>query len=1159
MTGSTAIDARLRVHFLGQPRFMHLGKPFAFTRPRTLGLLAFLLLNRTAHLTRDAVAFALWPDDTESDARTNLRRYLHLLTTGLPPSDVPYVVAKEDSLRWNDDAPVWFDVDVFDRTIDDVERSAVAVELYAGDLLPQVFDDWIFPIRDRLRRRYLDALTRLVVSARSARELPAAGSYAARILEHDPWREDAVRHSASIRFESGDRAGAVRFIDDFADRLREDMGVDPMPETMALRASILRGTALEDAAPIERPTRPAAGAFPFVGREGELERLTGAWKRAARLRGQLVIVGGEAGIGKTRLVSELALAVEAQGGRVLRGATPSPEYVPYQPIVEALREAVPFLATLQTRPVWLSALAALLPEIGVVRADLPPAPPLDAARERARLLESLVAVFNGLARQRPLLLVLEDLHWAGAATLDAIEYLARRAVAIPALIVVTSRPLAGTEGRELHALRRRLQAEGVIEHVALGGLPVEAVRSLAASVPGLEADADAVAADVYAVSDGNPLFAGELLRDRAEGASGRASFASLRDTIDMRASRLSESARRVAQVAGVVGGTFDVDLLATVMKSDETAVLSALDEMVERNLAREIGRSRFSFAFTHQLVADAFYATLDEPARKRGHAAVARAIERSMPDAPASLLAFHFDRAEEAAQAVPYYAQAARGAFALFANDEALAAANRGIELVANDRMRFELLALREAILARRGERDEQASALDELDAVAARLADATAAHEVLRRRAALANAQSRIVDEGLLLERVKAFADAQGDVALQAATLRAVTRNHLSATRYAEAEHSGLAALERYRSIGDDEGAIECLCSLAEIATHAGTAEAARERLREARERAAAAGRIPLLARVAMAGSLAAIMRREFADALREAEEALGHYRDIGDREGEAEATSRVASALGMLQRVDEGRAAFARSGEIYASLGNRLKHGYVLFNQTSAEIQVGLLDLADANLERALAIFTEVDHRFGFAMCRTNQSVIALVRGNAGAAKRFAEMALAGADEIGNHLIRAAALANLGNAERELGESDEALAHMREAIAIRERIGRPATFEELGDLALAQLAAADLAGARATAGDIVRRLPDSDENTVWPHACVWAAAQVFRACGEALAAADALARARSLVDEQFSAMTDPVSRAAFAALPTVREIEAAVTTSGWATAGST
>ncbi len=306
-------------------------------------------------MTRDAVAFAVWPDESEPDARANLRGHLHHLTTTLPQSAVPYVVTHEDG--WNTAADVWFDVDVFERFSAADERLTDTVALYDGDLLPGVYDDWVFAIRDRLRRSYLAALETLMLRSRSRRDFALAKGYATSILHHDPWREDTLRHFASICYESGDRAGALREIDAFAGRLAAEMHIEPMPETAALRARILRGGALAGVLGAAAADPAAAGGrFPFVGRAAEHEYLASAWRRAARGRGDVVFVGGDAGIGKTRLIEEMAILAEVQGGRVLRGATSEAESIPYAAFVEVLRDALPLLRTLDVRPFWLVAL-----------------------------------------------------------------------------------------------------------------------------------------------------------------------------------------------------------------------------------------------------------------------------------------------------------------------------------------------------------------------------------------------------------------------------------------------------------------------------------------------------------------------------------------------------------------------------------------------------------------------------------------------------------------------------------------------------------------------------------------------------------------------------------------------------------------------------------
>jgi len=1152
-------NSQLGIALLGQPRFTTFGEPFAFRgRPRSVALLAFLVLHRAAHLTRDALAFALWPDEAESDARSNLRRHLHHLTTTLPASAVPYFNTVEDTIAWNPAIDLWFDVEEFERLAATAGGLAEAVSLYAGDLLPGVYDDWVFPLRDRLRRRYLAGLETLLIASRSRRDFASGITFANAILQHDEWREDTVRQLAAIRYESGDRAGALRELDAFRARLQSEMGVEPMPDTSALRAHILRGGPSGFTTAPTAPGVPAmAGLFPFVGRTKELEQLQNAWQRAARGRGDVVFIGGEAGIGKTRLARESALLATAQGGLVLRGGTSSPEAMPYAAIVDALRDALPFLRTLDTRPIWLAVLTLLVPELSLDRDDLPALAPLDAQRERVRLFEAMASVFAALSRQRPMLLVFEDLHWAGEATLAALEYLARRSAGMSALIIATYRSGTSDPPRALSAMRRRLQLENVSQHLQMAGLDAQAIVALANELTMLRPIADDVGNAIHALSGGNPLFAAELLRERLEAGPIDVASTGLAVVLEARLARLPTVAMTVARVASVIGSTFEIDLIVEVCRWDESVVLEALGMLLERGIARETGRTRFAFAFTHALIEATIYSGIDSSNARDWHARVAGSIEQTTTDldAIARTLAAHFDAAGLPARAVPYYLRSAQRAFAIFANGEALAAASLGLERAEEPATRFDLLVLRERVLSRLGERERQRADLAALDELTATRGDPVARCDVTQRRADLARACGDVAGEDALLAAFLAAARAIGDPSREAAAHCALARNRVAASRYDEALVYGEEGLARYRGLGALEGQVEALCLLAEIAINRGVADSVRTCLDSAQILAEAVADEAALARVAIARAGASIMQRDFNAARAAAEQAIAIYRAMGDREGEADSLVRVATAFAMLLRFDESRVQFAAAAEIYRSTGNRLKSAYLLFNQCSVEIQSGLIDAAEKSIITALGIFEEAADMRGIAVCRANLCMIQTLAGSPALAQKTGLAAVIDARAIENPLIEAAALANLGNAERELGNVTIALEHMRAAIAIRRRLGLNATFEELGDLALAELASGDLAASCATADDIMQRAPATDENTVWPHHCFWAAACVYNACGDERRAQDALSDAERHVRQQLEALGDSTSRLSFGKLKTVRAIIAASNENRWPT----
>jgi DNA-binding SARP family transcriptional activator len=229
----------LRVCLLGPPRFALGESPFELNvRPKTLPLLCSLLLHRDGLIPRAALAFALWPDDDEETARTNLRRHLHYLVRALPAGPEPWIITSRQNVAWNSRARPWLDVDEFEWSIVSGDP-AKAVELYRGDLLDGWYDESLRVARDRLRHAYLAALTDLFHLCREVRDFRAAADHARRLLRADPWREDIVRGLMSVRYAGGDRAGALAEFDRFARLLRAEMNAAPMPETVALREALV--------------------------------------------------------------------------------------------------------------------------------------------------------------------------------------------------------------------------------------------------------------------------------------------------------------------------------------------------------------------------------------------------------------------------------------------------------------------------------------------------------------------------------------------------------------------------------------------------------------------------------------------------------------------------------------------------------------------------------------------------------------------------------------------------------------------------------------------------------------------------------------------------------------------------------------------------------
>jgi len=1138
----------LQIKLLGQPRFSVDGQAFKFSAPvKALALLAYLLLNRNVPVARDSLAFMLWPDETEDDARTKLRYHLNYLKSALPPSAAarPWLLADADSVQWNPAAEVSFDVAEFEDGTADAASRAQAVELYGGDLLENLYDDWLFPQRERLRGLFIDSMNALLLESRSRRDFPKAINYGQRILSIDLWREDAVRQIMSVRYDSGDRAGALHEYEKFALRLREEMDVEPMPDTVALRDLIARNAPVSD---IEVPEAAAledrrpAPLLPLVGREPEVDQLRALWTRAAHGHGGATLISGEAGIGKSRLASELALLVAAQGGRVLMGSTLNPESVPYQPIADAFRSAIPLLTAVDAQPIWLSAVGQIVPELRARRTDLPPLAMLDPSRERLRLFESMAACLSALANTRPVLVVLEDLHWAGEATLSAFEFLARRSVAQPVLMIGTYRTEETRAGQPLRALRRRLQREGSIGHIDLARLSESAVRDLFLRVPDLAARGEPAAAAAYAESEGNPLYLNVVIRDMLESPAREAQPRGLMETIHARVARLSERAEFVAQTASVVGTAFDVDTVNEITGWPESETLVAVDELVEHHLVRETGRrAAFDYAFAHHLVQSAVYDSIDPEARVRWHKRAARAIESihaDSRDGVAAVVAHHFDRSGDTAEAAQRYLVAARNAHAVFAEDEALAHARRGLELSSDSALTYELLALQESLYHRLGQRPEQSEALNRLEAIARGSQDPGVLCAVFDRRVTL----HRILGER---EQERSWMEALAETA-RAADARWQTRALLARANYEIRAGDAEKAREHYTSAaalaathGDHASEAESLCELAYIGTMQGRTADGDAAMAKAEAAAKKSGDQALLARTLFSASTAAVVREDFAQGQDYARRALDLYRLIGDREGEADCCERSAMAAARQLLVSSAQEWYGKARALYAELGKRRGQAAVSLNSGVLAFMVGLLDESIAACQEAQRIFLELDDLLGVTLSTLNMGMAKYTLGEYAEAKQLSQTAVELARKVGSKRAEASALGNLGVAERELGELKPSIDHLLASLELRELAGGgPDGVQDLAELAITYARAGDNDRALEIANKLMALDERSFETASTPQIVPWAATQVYRAAGRRKRAKEAETRWRALVARRLVAMPENV-RASYERLP--------------------
>ena len=660
---------------------------------RAVVLVTFLVTHAGSAQPRPRIAGLLWPESTDAQALTNLRRELHHLRQVL--GDDPSLVVTSRDLCWRDTDTCRVDVRIFDierkaalaaAAADDsggvLVHAAAAIAEYRGDLLPGVYEDWLLDARSEIERQCV-GLCDLLCETRARRgDLAGAVDAARRRIQLQPLEEVGYRTLMQLQADLGDRAGAVSTYHHCASLLERELGVVPDSRTreaferLMTHARPVAGSP-ETIAP--RAGRPGAAAVKLVGRSAELSLLQDAWGAAAAGRGGLVLVRGGAGVGKSRLVAEVAATARRQGAVVASSQCfGTLGRLALAPVADWLRNEAVQSAAATLDPAWRAEVGRLIPAEGRGEGGTGPRAMADAW-QRHRFFEGLARAL--IAVGRPMMLVLDNVHWCDQETLAFITFCLGLASGTPLLVAGTLRDDNLDEDPELQNWTVRMRATGLLTEVTLSPLDAADTAQLAQAIsrePLLTADAGLL----HATTGGFPLYVIEAVRGIADPDGTPLPAGDLQAVLHKRLEQATTAAREVAGLAAAVGTNFTLGLLTEASDLTADIVVAAVDELWRRRIMQEFGDG---YDFSHDMLREAAYAEVSPPKRWLLHRRIAQGLEllhANDTDAVAAQLAEQYARGGQVERAVAYYRRAAEVAAGRFGYAEAIRLHRQALSII---------------------------------------------------------------------------------------------------------------------------------------------------------------------------------------------------------------------------------------------------------------------------------------------------------------------------------------------------------------------------------------------------------------------------------------------------------------------------------------------
>jgi predicted ATPase/DNA-binding SARP family transcriptional activator/transposase-like protein len=1088
---------------------------------QTKSLLKILLTKRGTTFLKDQLIEYLWPLDEKLDHDQKLRSLhsrIHSLRRLLEPErryDHAYILTRHEGYAFSAGAECTIDVEEFEAVLQQAEqlardneypaaapKYARAISLYRGEYLPENrYDDWATGEREKHHKAYVNALLRSAECLARQGDYRRAVDYCRQALATEKNREDIYRQLMIYSYLLGNPGEALRTYRDCEETLSECLGAKLSAQTQQLYEQILSGHVPEIDPVYPRPTllphavHHTLGRLPFVGREKEYSHIVRCLEGASHGRGALILIGGEAGVGKTRLAQEAIqyAQVHLKASALIGRCTELGTRQSYQAPLLALRDFLSKLSpqSLTTLPaLGTSVLAPWLPDLEQLVRTSKPLPALSPEQERLRFFEGTKLLFLHLAHSfTPLVVFLDDLHWADASTIDLLDYLSLRITEGALVIIGTYRTEAVCQGSGLNQLLQRAAREAIegnSHSLQLATLPETAITEMLMQTAPTTRHHERHSRYLKRESGGNPFFLVALLQSLFETHAIRVDSTghwildeahlmqahikalpqAVEGVIATRLERLRREDRQLLEILCVVGQEVKTNILLRLCQRlipnrTQPELMKQLEHLGQAQLII-LGDNTYHFA--HEILREVVYQNLGAGDRTLWHGYLAEILEEFYrTEIPHGVLAYHYAQSGAYRKALAHLLPALQDAVNGYRNQEGLKLAEEAWDLAAqllkeNEKdmtihsLQFEILREKIKIYDVLGRRQEQEATLVQLLNVASKLSDEKkyAEAHLMRAKLYLDTARHPLA-QAECMEALK-IAKTQKSLAMQASALHLIGIAHYRTSQYDQATYYLGRELELRNVLRDARNLAETFHYLALVSWRSGDYEGTtnyyREALRMFNQINDRQGRAFTLSAVgAMYWS-----QGDFQQAIKAYEEVRRLAAEMGDRRAEAEALSSLAStwlALGEYEKALEFR---EQAREIHHGIGEERQYGWDLNFVGLVYWFLGQHELALQFFGKTQEIAEEVGWDEGIAFALNNVGLVHWREGRYGKALRLSQEALEIQSRIGTKHEVAIVLRNLGEIWGDARQYAKSLESLDRALLLSQTLGLK--FEEMQTL---------------------------------------------------------------------------------------------------------